>query len=63
MKISEIMADTSSEDKALAGLNVQTANLNLRKAHKDNKPKPPKPSRPTRPKGSIASRPPLRPIA
>ena len=63
MKISEVIADTSSEDKALARLDVQKANLNVSKAHKVGKPKPQKPSRPSRPKGSIPSRPPLRPIS
>ena len=63
MKISEVIVDTSSEDKALAGLDVQTASIKLQKVQKNNLPEPPKRGRPIRPKGSIPSRPPLRPIA
>ncbi|MBL8904255.1 MAG: hypothetical protein JNK83_13280 [Rhizobiales bacterium] len=61
MKISEIVS-TEPEDKALAGLEVQKASLKLRQVQNKDKPKPPKPSKPPRPKGSIPSRPPLRPI-
>lgn len=46
MKISEIMSsDTASEDKALAGLYVQNANLKLRSVQKKSLPKPQKPWR------------------
>ena len=63
MKISEVIADTSSEDKALAGLDVQKANLKLKRVQKKSLPKPMKPSRPSQPKTSVPPVPPLRPIA
>ena len=63
MKISEVIGDTSSEDKALARLDVQKANLTLSRVNKKKVPKPLKPSRPCQPKGSIPPRAPVRPIS
>lgn len=63
MKISEVIGDTSSEDKALAGIEVQKANLKLRRVQKKNLRKPPKRRDPSRPTGSIPPRPPFGPIS
>lgn len=58
MKISEVIGDTSLEDKALAGLEVNKASLKLRRLQKKNLTEPPRPTRPTRPTGSKPSVPP-----